>query len=246
VEKKQRLQKAMAEAGIASRRASEKLILAGKVRVNGQVITQLGAKVTSADVIQVDQQLLERQRKDYFLFYKPRNVISAVIDNKGRKVVTDFFPAVKERIYPVGRLDYDTSGLLLLTNDGQLANGLMHPKFQIEKTYLAKIKGIPTNQELQQLCQGIKIDGQKTSPAKAKKVAVNLDKQTSIWTLTIHEGRNHQVKKMFAAIGHAVLKLKREKYSFLDLDGLMPGQYRCLKADEINHLKKMVEKSCQV
>lgn len=244
MEKKERLQKAMAEAGIASRRASEKLILAGKVRVNGQVVTQLGTKVTAADLIQVDQQLLERQKKDYFLFYKPRNVISAVIDNKGRKVVTDFFSTVKERIYPVGRLDYDTSGLLLLTNDGQLANGLMHPRFEIEKTYLAKIKGIPTNQELQDLYQGIKIDGKKTSPAKAQKIAINLEKQTSVWTLTIHEGRNHQVKKMFAAIGHPVLKLKREKYSFLDLNGLLPGQYRRLKTDEIKRLKKIVAKNC--
>ncbi|KRM89699.1 pseudouridine synthase [Liquorilactobacillus vini] len=238
---KERLQKVIAQAGIASRRAAEKLIMAGKVRVNGNVVTELGTKVTTADLIQVNGRAIEQQKKDYYLFYKPRGVISAVSDNKGRKVVTDYFSAVKERIYPIGRLDYDTSGILLLTNDGDLANHLMHPRFKIEKTYLAKVEGIPSNEELKKLSRGVLIDGKKTSPAKVKKFSINLSKQTSLWLLTIHEGRNHQVKKMFAAIGHPVIKLKRQNYSFLDLAGLMPGQYRQLSHQEVEQLKKLVK-----
>lgn len=235
----ERLQKVMARAGVASRRESERMIKAGRVQVNGQVVKELGIKVTGADVVLVDGQLIEREQKVYILFYKPRGVISAAKDDKGRKVVTDFFKDIyQQRLYPVGRLDYDTSGLLLMTNDGDLANKLMHPRYKVNKTYVAKVAGIPTNDELEKLRHGIIIDGRKTAPAKSKVLSTDMKKQTAIVSLTIHEGRNHQVKKMLQAIGHPVKKLKRETYGFLTLKGLTSGEYRELKHDEIELLKQ--------
>ncbi|MBU5309057.1 pseudouridine synthase [Ligilactobacillus saerimneri] len=235
----ERLQKVMARAGVASRRESERMIKAGRVQVNGQVVKELGTKVTGADVVLVDGQLIEREQKVYILFYKPRGVISAAKDDKGRKVVTDFFKDIyQQRLYPVGRLDYDTSGLLLMTNDGDLANKLMHPRYKVNKTYVAKVAGIPTNDELEKLRHGIIIDGHKTAPAKSKVLSTDMKKQTAIVSLTIHEGRNHQVKKMLQAIGHPVKKLKRETYGFLTLKGLTSGEYRELKHDEIELLKQ--------
>ena len=235
----ERLQKVMARAGVASRRESERMIKAGRVQVNGQVVKELGTKVTGADVVLVDGQLIEREQKVYILFYKPRGVISAAKDDKGRKVVTDFFKDIyQQRLYPVGRLDYDTSGLLLMTNDGDLANKLMHPRYKVNKTYVAKVAGIPTNDELEKLRHGIIIDGRKTAPAKSKVLSTDMKKQTAIVSLTIHEGRNHQVKKMLQAIGHPVKKLKRETYGFLTLKGLTSGEYRELKHDEIELLKQ--------
>ncbi|EKW98591.1 Pseudouridine synthase [Ligilactobacillus saerimneri 30a] len=229
----------MARAGVASRRESERMIKAGRVQVNGQVVKELGTKVTGADVVLVDGQLIEREQKVYILFYKPRGVISAAKDDKGRKVVTDFFKDIyQQRLYPVGRLDYDTSGLLLMTNDGDLANKLMHPRYKVNKTYVAKVAGIPTNDELEKLRHGIIIDGRKTAPAKSKVLSTDMKKQTAIVSLTIHEGRNHQVKKMLQAIGHPVKKLKRETYGFLTLKGLTSGEYRELKHDEIELLKQ--------
>ncbi|KRL73565.1 ribosomal large subunit pseudouridine synthase B [Ligilactobacillus saerimneri DSM 16049] len=224
---------------MASRRESERMIKAGRVQVNGQVVKELGTKVTGADVVLVDGQLIEREQKVYILFYKPRGVISAAKDDKGRKVVTDFFKDIyQQRLYPVGRLDYDTSGLLLMTNDGDLANKLMHPRYKVNKTYVAKVAGIPTNDELEKLRHGIIIDGRKTAPAKSKVLSTDMKKQTAIVSLTIHEGRNHQVKKMLQAIGHPVKKLKRETYGFLTLKGLTSGEYRELKHDEIELLKQ--------
>ncbi|MGK4127796.1 pseudouridine synthase [Ligilactobacillus saerimneri] len=235
----ERLQKVMARAGVASRRESERMIQAGRVQVNGQVVKELGTKVTGADVVLVDGQLIEREQKVYILFYKPRGVISAAKDDKGRKVVTDFFKDIyQQRLYPVGRLDYDTSGLLLMTNDGDLANKLMHPRYKVNKTYVAKVAGIPTNDELERLRHGIIIDGRKTAPAKSKVLSTDMKEQTAIVSLTIHEGRNHQVKKMLQAIGHPVKKLKRETYGFLTLKGLTSGEYRELKHDEIELLKQ--------
>lgn len=240
----QRLQKVMANAGIASRRASEKLILAGKVQVNGQVVTELGTKVAGDDIIKVNGKTIEHQEnKVYFLFYKPRGVISAVKDDKGRKVVTDYFADISERVYPVGRLDYDTSGLLLMTNDGQLANQLMHPSYQINKTYVAKVKGIPSSEDIKKLRSGLKLpDGHKSAPARAKILKLDKKKDFALVSLTIHEGRYHQVKNMFQAIGFPVMKLKRETYGFLTLDGLTAGQFRALTYAEIKELKKSVTK----
>lgn len=233
----ERLQKVIAHAGIASRRKAETLITSGHVKVNGEVVTELGTKVTSADEVKVDEVPISKETLVYYLLYKPRGVITAVTDDKHRKTVVDILKEVPERIYPVGRLDYDTSGLLLLTNDGDLDNKLTHPKYEVEKTYVAKVKGIVTNDDLKQLRTGVVIDYRKTAKAKNKLIRTN--KESSIVSLTIHEGRNHQVKNMFEKIGHPVEKLSRETYGFLDLHGLQAGEYRRLKPHEVEELKEL-------
>lgn len=232
----ERLQKVMAHAGVASRRESEKLIAAGRVKVNGKVVRELGHKVSNTDLIEVDQVPIYKEEPVYYVFYKPTGVISAVKDDKDRKVVTDFFPGIEQRIYPVGRLDYNTSGLLLLTNDGEFANTLMHPRYEINKVYVAKVEGIITGEERKQLERGVEIDGVKTAPAQAKILSVDKDKKTTIIELVIHEGRNRQVRKMLEAVGHPVAKLKRERYGFLDLKGLKPGDSRTLLKHEVEEL----------
>lgn len=231
MESNERLQKVMANAGVASRRASEKMILEGKVSVNGKVVRELGTKVSSNDVVVVAGKTLDTEKKVYFIFYKPRGVITAASDDKGRKVVTDYFKNIEQRIYPVGRLDYDTSGLLLMTNDGELANKMMHPSNKVDKTYVAKVAGVPENEDFKKLRLGVTIEGKKTAPAKAKLLSMDQKKNKSLVSLTIHEGRYHQVKKMFDAIGHPVEKLKRETYGFLTLDGLTSGNFRELTHD---------------
>jgi 23S rRNA pseudouridine2605 synthase len=233
----ERLQKVIARAGIASRRKSEELIKEGRVKVNGKVVTELGVKVTPSDKVEVNGIQIEKEEPVYFLLYKPRGVISSVSDDKGRKVVTDFFPYQQERIFPVGRLDYDTSGLLLLTNDGEFANLLMHPRNEIEKSYVAKTKGIPSKENLRKLERGIHLEDGKTAPAKVKMLSVDKQKQTSIIEIIIHEGRNRQVRRMFEAIGHDVLKLKRERYGFLTLHGLSAGDARELTHHEVKLLR---------
>lgn len=238
----ERLQKVMAHAGVASRRESEKLITAGRVKVNGQVVRELGKKVSNSDRIEVDEVPIYKEEPVYYVFYKPTGVISAVKDDKGRKVVTDFFPDVEQRIYPVGRLDYNTSGLQLLTNDGEFANTLMHPRYEINKVYVAKVEGIITGEERKQLERGVEIDGGKTAPAQAKILSVDKDKKTTIIEVIIHEGRNRQVRKMLEAVGHPVTKLKRERYGFLDLKGLKPGDSRILLKHEIEELLTIAKK----
>lgn len=232
----ERLQKVMAHSGVASRRKSEEMILQGRVSVNGKKVTELGVKVGNRDTIEVDGIPVYQEEPVYFVLYKPRGVISAVSDDKNRKVVTDFFPGVKERIFPVGRLDYDTSGLLIMTNDGEFANILTHPKHEINKTYVAKIKGTPVNDDLKMLARGVKINGRKTALARFKILSTDKVKGTSIVELIIHEGRNHQVKNMFEAVGFPVLKLKREKVGHLDLLGLTSGKYRELNKKEVSQL----------
>ncbi|PGY13966.1 23S rRNA pseudouridine(2605) synthase RluB [Bacillus sp. AFS031507] len=235
----ERLQKVIARAGIASRRKSEDLIKEGRVKVNGKVVTELGLKVSSSDKVEVNEIQIEKEEPVYFLLYKPRGVISSVNDEKGRKVVTDFFPHLKERIYPVGRLDYDTSGLLVLTNDGEFANLLMHPKSEIDKVYVAKIKGIPSKENLRKLEKGIRLEDGKTAPARVKLLSADNKKQSAIVEITIHEGRNRQVRRMFEAIGHDVLKLKRERYAFLTLKGLKTGDARELTPHEVKQLRAL-------
>ncbi|UUX34545.1 pseudouridine synthase [Fundicoccus culcitae] len=237
----ERLQKVLAHAGVASRRKSEDLILAGRVSVNGIKITELGTKVNANDLIEVDGVPIYKEEPKYILLYKPKNVISAVSDDKGREVVTDYIHLVNERIYPIGRLDYDTTGLLLLTNDGEFANLLMHPKYQIDKVYVAKVEGIPTMESIKKLTQGVVIDGKQTTPARVSILQQNKNQNTSVIELTIHEGWNHQVKKMFEAIGHPVTKLKREKFGFLDLGKMNPGDWRELTAFEVNKLTQMAK-----
>ena len=235
----ERLQKVMAHAGIDSRRKCEQLILDGRVSVNGQVVRELGIKVSGKDRIEVDGVPIYREEPRYILLYKPRGVISAVSDDKNRPVVLDYIQGIKERIYPIGRLDYDTTGLLLLTNDGGFANLLMHPRHQIDKVYVAKVKGIPAEDSLRRLAKGVVLDGKKTSRARAQLLSQNDQNQTAIVQLTIREGWNHQVKRMFEAVGHPVMKLKRERYGFLDLGHLQPSEWRELTAFEVSKLKQI-------
>jgi 23S rRNA pseudouridine2605 synthase len=235
----ERLQKVIAHAGFASRRKAEQLIIDGQVKVNGKTVKELGLKVSSSDRVEVNGIPVEREQPVYFLFYKPRGVISSVKDDKGRKVVTDYLPEIKQRVYPVGRLDYDTSGLILLTNDGEFANSLMHPKSEIEKVYVAKIKGIPAREKVRSLERGVQLEDGKTAPAKVKVISIDKKKQTAIIEITIHEGRNRQVRRMFDAIGHPVLKLKREKYGFLTLQGLSVGDMRELSPHEVKQLRTL-------
>ena len=209
----ERLQKIIANSGYCSRRKAEELITKGKVKVNGKTIKELGTKASYEDYIEVEGNTINKKEdKVYYLLYKPRGVITSTNDDKGRKTVIDIIDT-NERIYPIGRLDYDTTGLLLLTNDGQLANLLTHPSNNIDKVYVAKLKGIITKELLKRLDSGVIIDGRKTSKSKTKLVRIDKKTNTSIVKIIIHEGRNHQVKKMFQAIGYDVLKLKREAIS---------------------------------
>lgn len=231
-----RLQKVIALSGYTSRRKAEELISAGKVKVNGKVIKEMGYKVDSNDLIEVEGNPLQtKEDKVYYLLNKPRGVVATVKDEKGRKTVVDLIKTDK-RIYPVGRLDYDTTGLIILTNDGELTNYLTHPKNNIEKVYVAKIKGLITKEELRKLCSGVIIDGKKTAKAKARVLKIDKKTNSSIVELIIHEGRNHQVKNMFKEVGYDVLKLKRESISFLTLDGVKSGDYRELSIKEVKKL----------
>ena len=232
----ERLQKVIALSGYCSRRKAEELISSGKVRVNGKKVTEMGIKVESTDFIEVEGNPIEQiEDKVYYLLNKPRGVVTTAKDEKGRKTVVDLIKTSK-RIYPVGRLDYDTTGLILLTNDGELTNYLTHPSNNIEKVYVAKIKGLITKEELKRLCNGVIIDGKKTSKAKAKILKIDKKTNSSIVELIIHEGKNHQVKNMFKAIGYDVLKLKRESIAFLTLDGVPSGEYRQLSIKEVKKL----------
>ena len=231
----ERLQKVIANSGVTSRRKAEELILNGKVKVNGRTIITLGTQVSSIDKIEVNGMLINKEEKVYYLLNKPREVIASVTDDKGRKTVVDLIEEDK-RIYPVGRLDYDTTGAIILTNDGEFANLMMHPKNEIDKCYVAKIEGELTPKELMTLKTGVIIDKVKTRRSRVKVRKVDKTSNTSIVEITIHEGKNHQVKKMFEAVGHTVLKLKRERIAFLTLDGLKSGEYRKLNHKEVTTL----------
>jgi len=232
----ERLQKVIANSGYCSRRKAEELISNGKVEVNGIVVREMGVKVSYDDDIVVEgNQLLKKEDKVYFLLNKPRGVLSTAHDDKDRKTVVDLIDTTA-RIYPVGRLDYDTTGILILTNDGDLTNILTHPKNQIDKVYIAKIKGFLTPDNLKKLSNGVMIDNFKTSKAKVKVKKYDKNTDTSLIEITIHEGKNHQVKKMFEAVGYNVLKLRREKIAFLDLTGLKSGEYRELSIHEVKKL----------
>ena len=231
----ERLQKIIASSGYCSRRKAEELITKGLVFVNGKKITELGTKVDPNDEIVVDGNAISQESKEYYLLYKPAGVITTTSDDKNRKTVIDLIHTDK-RIYPIGRLDYDTTGVLLLTNDGDFANILMHPSNNIEKVYLVKTHGILTKEELSSLRNGVIIDGFKTSKAKVRIKQYNKSSNLSLVEITIHEGKNHQVKNMFAAINHDVVKLKRERVGFFDLTGLKTGEYRKLTIKEIKKI----------
>lgn len=231
----ERLQKIIAESGYTSRRKAEELILNGKVMVNGKVVTELGTKANYSDDILVEGKKIEKEEKEYYLFNKPREVITSTSDEKNRRVVTDYFDSNK-RLYPVGRLDYDTTGLLIVTNDGELSNLIMHPKNEIEKEYIAKIDGIIKGIDINKLKDGIVIDGVKCIPKRVKLKSFDKKKNSSIVEIVITEGKNHEVKKMFESIGFRVDKLKRERIAFLTLGNLRSGEYRKLNNKEIKQL----------
>ncbi len=239
----ERLQKVIANLGYCSRRHAEELIINNQVMVNGEVINTLGSKVKKGDTIVVEGNILDNNKNyEYYLLNKPREVICSASDDKNRKTVVDLIDTTT-RIYPVGRLDYDTTGLILLTNDGELTNLLTHPSSNIDKVYVAKINGILTGKDIHLLTKGVIIDGKKTYPARVKVKSVDKYKNKSIVEITIHEGRNHQVKKMFETLGYEVLKLKREKYAFLTLDKVNVGKYRALTFKEVSTLYGLCKKN---
>ena len=235
----ERLQKILSRAGIASRRAAEQMILDGRIAVDGKIITELGAKFDiTVNKISVDGKIISySEDKIYILLNKPQNVLSSAKDDRGRKTVVDLIIDVNERIYPVGRLDYDTEGLILLTNDGELMNALLHPKFQIDKTYFAKVTGNVTDDKLKLLQNGIQLDDGMTAPAIVRVIGKsNTEAKIEI---TIHEGRNRQVRRMFAAINCEVKRLKRIRFANLTIKDLKIGQYRRLNETELENLYQM-------
>lgn len=235
----ERLQKVLAHAGVASRRKCEELILQRRVKVNGQLITKLGTKVDpSNDQIEVDGKMIQIERKKTFLFYKPKKVITSMTDPQGRRVVADYFSDVPERIYPVGRLDYQTEGLLLLTNDGELAHRLAHPRFEVEKEYIAAVRGKPCKSKLERLRKGIRLEDGWTAPAKVR--MLHSTAEQSQLQLIIHEGRNRLVRRMCRAIGHPVIHLIRTRVAFLTLAGLRKGEFRELTQQESQRLKRLL------
>ncbi|MBN2299863.1 MAG: rRNA pseudouridine synthase [Acholeplasmataceae bacterium] len=235
----ERLQKVLAHANIASRRKSEEIILEGRVKVNGIVVTELGFKVEKKDLIEVDGKPIEMAQHLYFLLNKPTGYVSTTSDEKNRKTVLDLLDAeLKDtRLYPVGRLDFDTAGILLLTNDGEFTNLMTHPEHEIEKEYLARVEGIVIRKKIVALRKGVIIDQDYLAIPKDVRL-LELDKkfQTTLISITLTEGKNKQVRKMMEAIGHPVKKLTRVRYDFLTLDGVERGRYRLLKIHEVKKL----------
>ena len=231
----ERLQKFIAASGLCSRRKAEELIKMGKVEIDGEIVTELGVKVSGKESIIVDGEILKKEDKEYYLLNKPREVITSCSDDKNRKTVVDLIET-DSRIYPIGRLDYDTTGVLILTNDGEFANIIMHPNNKIDKVYIAKIRGIIKGDSINKLKNGVVIDGKKTEKCRVKLRKTDLKTNSSIVEITIHEGRNHQVKKMFEEVGFEVLKLKRERVGIFTLQGLTSGDYRRLSPKEVSKI----------
>ena len=233
-----RLQKYLSQAGVASRRAAEKLILEGRVSVDGKIVDALGSKVDESSVkVEVDGKLAALiDEKVVLTMYKPLEVVTTMKDQFGRICVADFVDEKYKGVFPVGRLDYDTSGLLLLTNDGDLSAKLMHPSTNIQKTYVAKVKGKVGKSELDALREGVELEEFKTSPAKVKLMGV--EKGNSIVEIIIHEGKNRQVRRMFEALGHKVFELRRTGYAHLTLEGLHEGDVKKLGAIDVERLKR--------
>ncbi|AUD65370.1 hypothetical protein BK011_06585 [Tenericutes bacterium MZ-XQ] len=235
----ERLQKVLAQANIASRRKSEEMILEGRVKVNGKVITELGFKVNKTDDIEVDGKPIKLAEHLYFLLNKPTGFLSTVKDDKGRRTIMDLLePAHQDiRLYPVGRLDYDTAGLLLLTNDGDFTNHMTHPSYHIEKEYLVRVKGIVIRKKIVELRKGVTIDNNYHARPKAVRlIELNKDHQSTLLSMTLIEGKNKQVRKMIEALGYEVKNLTRVRYDFLTLDGVERGTYRPLKIHEVKKL----------
>ena len=233
-----RLQKYLAMSGVASRRASEKLIAEGHVAVNGVTITEMGVQVSEEDRVTVDGvQVHLEEEKHYLAYYKPMGEVTTVSDPEGRATVMDKFRDYPVRLYPVGRLDYDSEGLLLLTNDGDLMNNLLHPSKEVNKTYLAKVSNHVDEDALRRLRAGVTLDDRLTSPANVR--LVRHEAFDSIVLVTIHEGRYRQVRRMFEAVGHQVLQLKRVGFGSVQLGDLPRGQWRHLTDAEVRRLKEL-------
>ena len=235
-----RLQKYMAMCGVAARRKCEEIIASGRVAINGEVISQMGAQVEEGDRVTLDGQLITPEaRKRYILYHKPAGEVTTVSDDKGRETVMDRFAGMDVRLYPVGRLDYDSEGLLLLTNDGELAQRLTHPSCEVDKTYLARVTGNPSGEALERLRRGVFMEGdeRRTYPADVR--VVRDESLYSDVLGTIHEGRNRQVRRMFDAVGHRVLLLRRVRFGPLELGALRRGEWRELTEDEIARLKAL-------
>ncbi|WP_352400510.1 pseudouridine synthase [Anaerotignum sp.] len=234
----ERLQKFLAEAGVASRRKAEELIVAGKIKVNGKVVTELGTKIDPKkdEVFYLDKKISNKEvEMVYIMLHKPEGYVTTAKEQFGRPGVMDLVKDIDARIFPVGRLDYDTSGLLLLTNDGDLTYKLTHPKHDVDKTYVAKVYGTPDDMDLQKFRRGVVIDGRKTKPAKIQ-ILEKGDRQSTV-EIVIHEGRNRQVRKMCEAIKHPVAQLKRVATGELKMGDLPKGKFRHLTAKEVKYLK---------
>ena len=231
----ERLQKIIAESGYTSRRKAEELIKQGKVFVNGVKVVELGTKASFGDIITVNGVTLQKSDYVYFLLNKPRGVVSTAKDEKGRKTVVDLIETDK-RIYPIGRLDYDTTGLILLTNDGELTNLLTHPKNKVPKKYVAKLNRYMEIEDLKKLEKGVDVEGRVCTPTRVKLKKNDLIKNYAIVEITIIEGRNHIIKKVFENLGYLVDKLTRVEYAFLKVDKLRSGEYRNLTIKEVKKL----------
>jgi len=231
----ERIQKILARAGICSRRKAEEYIAAGRVTVDGQIITRPGLKVNPDQAaITVDGKPIRQEEKIYLLLHKPPGYVTTMSDPQGRPIVMDLLSGVKHRVFPVGRLDLDSEGALILTNDGALGNKILHPRFEVNKTYEATIRGVPKTAGLKQLEQGIMLEGRKTWPAQLR--ILQRKKGTTTIEVIIHEGKKRQVRKMFQAIGHPVLRLKRTAYGGLKLGTLGLGKFRFLTKNDLKKL----------
>ena len=233
----ERLQKVLAQAGVASRREAEEYITAGRVKVNGKVVKELGTKVGPDAFIMVDGHPIHRERKTYLLFYKPRGVVTTMKDPEGRKSIADYVKDIPQRVYPVGRLDYNTEGLLLLTNDGELAQAMTHPSHEVNKLYEVTVPGIVPQEKLDLLRIGVKLEDGMTAPAIVDLVGYDYEKNLTRFNVTIHEGRNRQVRRMCDYIGFPVRYLRRVQMGTLTLDGLRRGDCRELFNEEIEELR---------
>jgi 23S rRNA pseudouridine2605 synthase len=242
----ERLQKIIARAGIASRREAETLIRDGAVTVNGKVVTEMGTRADpEKDHIKVKNRLITRREPErYILLYKPREVMTTVTDPEGRLTVIDLLQGVSERVFPVGRLDYQSEGLLLLTNDGDLANRLTHPKFGCEKTYHVKVRGVPEENVLQKLRRGVVLEGKRTKPCEIERLKTTgrrADPTNSWLVVRLREGRTQQIRKMFLFAGHPVQRLRRVAISVIEDPVLEPGMWRDLTEAEVRSLRRILK-----
>ncbi len=237
----ERLQKLIAQAGIASRRKAEELITSGRVKVNGKIVRELGVKAEPSDRIEVDGKLINREEKVYFLMNKPKNTLCTLSDDRDRETILNYVNE-KQRVFPVGRLDYATTGLILLTNDGDFANKMMHPRYHLAKTYECAINGLITEDEFKQLRKGIPLEDGMTLPAKVFVISQNEAKKKTVLSITIFEGRNREIRRMMEYFHYDVIRLDRKSYGFLTYESLHQGEYRKLRMYEVRKLLELSDK----